>query len=137
MLVKIQFFSIITALEVRDHKRPCFAAAAAAAPAGLSPPSQPKSRRFTKSFSSISHVLWRAQFASEAGQEHYTKGGKVGYAPQVLKFLPASIVKAEPSEKAVITELKNGRLAMIGMASLYAANKIPDSVRFLTATFGQ
>ena len=41
----------------------------------------------------------------------------------------------EARAESLMSELKNGRLAMIGVASLYIATVIPGSVPFLDAKF--
>jgi len=67
---------------------------------------------------------------------HYTKGG----TPGNLKFLknfwdtPGFTKKLTPAQLAEkrAAELKNGRLAMIGVASVCSAMAVPGSVPFLT-----
>jgi len=66
---------------------------------------------------------------------HYTKGG----TPGDLKFLknfwdtPGFTKKLTPEQLAEkrVSELKNGRLAMIGMASISASMAVPGSVPLL------
>ena len=43
----------------------------------------------------------------------------------------SSKLSAESKSKRLDSELKNGRLAMIGIASLYAAATVPGSVPFI------
>jgi len=67
---------------------------------------------------------------------HYTKGG----TPGNLKFLknfwdtPGFTKKLSPEQLAEkrVSELKNGRLAMIGVSSICAALSVPGSVPLLT-----
>jgi len=67
---------------------------------------------------------------------HYTKGG----TPGDLKFLknfwdtPGFTKKLTPAQLAEkrVSELKNGRLAMIGIASVCSALAVPGSVPFLS-----
>ena len=64
-------------------------------------------------------------------------GGKIGEMPVLKAWLPwipqgeakDPVAKAN-REKSLLSELKNGRLAMIGIASFYAAETIPGSVPF-------
>ena len=64
-------------------------------------------------------------------------GGKIGEMPVLKAWLPwiprgeapDPVAKAK-REKSLVSELKNGRLAMIGIASFYAAETIPGSVPF-------
>jgi len=64
-------------------------------------------------------------------------GGKIGEMPVLKAWLPwipqgeakDPVAKAK-REKSLLSELKNGRLAMIGIASFYAAETIPGSVPF-------
>lgn len=65
---------------------------------------------------------------------HYTKGGTPGDIKFLKKFywgLGANkLTPAELAEKRV-SELKNGRMAMLGMASICSAMAFPGSVPFL------
>jgi hypothetical protein len=85
-------------------------------------------------------ILWTIAGLEHASEclnpaGHYTKGG----TPGDLKFLkyfwdtPGFTKKLteEQLAKKRITELKNGRLAMIGIMSVCAATSIPGSVPFL------
>jgi len=66
---------------------------------------------------------------------HYTKGGTPGNLKFLKKFwdTPGFTDKLTEEQKATkrVSELKNGRLAMIGMASIISAMSIPGSVPLL------
>uniref|UniRef100_A0A7S3B6E7 Chlorophyll a-b binding protein, chloroplastic n=1 Tax=Haptolina ericina TaxID=156174 RepID=A0A7S3B6E7_9EUKA len=77
------------------------------------------------------------EFCSENTKPHYMSGGTPGkitilgapLAPST-NLLPKDAAKV--AEKRII-ELKNGRLAMLGMMSVFAHHSIPGSVPFFTA----
>lgn len=76
------------------------------------------------------------EFISETEKPHYTAGGEPGRVKAVwraLSKLPWANPELTPAERdeKLVSELKNGRLAMIGCASLYAAHVIPGSVPLL------
>merc|ERR1712183_483336 len=70
------------------------------------------------------------------GQKHYVRGGKPGYYPSFKGFFPHIVpldlwdpigftrkLSPERKEKALLAEVNNGRLAMIGLFGLLAASK--------------
>merc|ERR1712216_784676 len=66
---------------------------------------------------------------------HYTKGGKPGDYTFLKRFwdtpgFTKNLTPAQKQEK-LVSELKNGRLAMIGIASVIAATAVPGSVPLL------
>merc|ERR1712216_380157 len=86
--------------------------------------------------------MWsETSFALKAdGQEHYVRGGKPGYFPKLSRsdeaafphpvplnlwdpFGFTSKMTPERKEKALLAEINNGRLAMIGIFGLISASK--------------
>jgi len=69
-----------------------------------------------------------------AVKPHYTKGGSPGRIPLLWDPLGfTNKLSAETLARKRTAELKNGRLAMIGVMSLVSAHFIPDSVPLLPA----
>jgi len=72
-----------------------------------------------------------------SGEQKAIEGGKVGEMPILKAWLPwiprGEAQDAETQRKrevSLLSELKNGRLAMIGIAGFYASETIPGSVPF-------
>jgi len=70
------------------------------------------------------------------GQQHYVRGGKPGYYPPLKGAMPhpvplnlwdpvgfTSKMSPERKEKALLAEINNGRLAMLGIFGLISASK--------------
>lgn len=98
-----------------------------------------------QSFSSLSHLPHEAwdqvpyagkvqillaigivEFVSETKKPHATKGGPMGLQCDPLGL--AANMSAEQLKSRQNRELNNGRLAMIGIMSFFAASDIPGSV---------
>jgi len=80
------------------------------------------------------------EFLGEVKQPHYTMGGEPGRVPSAFRFFfwaksRVDTMSEEERKKKLTSELKNGRLAMIGMAGFYAASTVKGSVPFLTPYF--
>jgi hypothetical protein len=82
--------------------------------------------------------LWsESSVALEAdGQKHYVRGGKPGYFPSLKGRMPHPVplnlwdpfgltkkLTPERKEKALLAEINNGRLAMLGIFGLISASK--------------
>jgi hypothetical protein len=81
----------------------------------------------------IGLVEWCTECTNPDG--HYTKGGTPGDL-NFLKYYPTIKVPAEKQAEFELAELKHGRLAMIGMASVFSAMSLPGSVPFLAGIYG-
>jgi len=91
---------------------------------------------FLEVFSEHSYIL------EADGEKHYMKGGKPGYFPSLKDnfgvhpvpfnlFDPLNAFKnqsAESKAKGLLTEINNGRLAMIGIMAFVSEAKVPGSV---------
>mmetsp|Transcript_123426 Transcript_123426/g.230815 ORF Transcript_123426/g.230815 Transcript_123426/m.230815 type:complete len:303 (-) Transcript_123426:159-1067(-) len=79
-----------------------------------------------------------------SGMKHYMKGGKPGAFPSIKNVAPHPIpldlfdpfglqkgMSAEAKEKGLLTEINNGRLAMLGIMGFLAESKVPGSVPLL------
>jgi len=75
-------------------------------------------------------------FLEADGQQHYVRGGKPGYYPTLKDKFPHPIpfnlfdpfglqgkMTPEKKEKALLAEINNGRLAMLGIFGLVSASK--------------
>jgi hypothetical protein len=80
-----------------------------------------------------------------SGEKHYMRGGKPGFFPKFNTWVPHPVPlelydpfglnkNASPEKKAngLVTEINNGRLAMLGIMGFMAESKIPGSVPALT-----
>merc|ERR1711907_290754 len=73
------------------------------------------------------------EFLSEREGDHYMRGGKLGVGKVPFGWDPLNLLKykgdeEEKKRQSRLSELKNGRLAMIGIASIYAHTVLPGSV---------
>jgi len=75
-------------------------------------------------------------FLEMDGQKHYVRGGKPGYFPKIKGKMPHPVpleffdpfnlqgkMSPERKEKALLAEINNGRLAMLGTFGLVSASK--------------
>jgi len=91
--------------------------------------------------------FWRenSYILQQDGESHYMRGGKPGYFPtfdQLPHPVPFSLfdpfgfsknASAEKKAKGLITEVNNGRLAMIGLMGFLAESATPGSVPALSS----
>mmetsp|Transcript_130334 Transcript_130334/g.212235 ORF Transcript_130334/g.212235 Transcript_130334/m.212235 type:complete len:309 (+) Transcript_130334:86-1012(+) len=79
-----------------------------------------------------------------SGMKHYMRGGKPGAFPSIKNAAPHPIpldlfdpfglqkgMSAEAKSKGLLTEINNGRLAMLGIMGFLAESKVPGSVPML------
>ena len=77
-----------------------------------------------------------SMFLEADGQKHYVRGGKPGYYPKLKGKVPHPIpldlfdpfglqskMSPEKKEKALLAEINNGRLAMLGLFGVLSASK--------------
>mmetsp|Transcript_33317 Transcript_33317/g.60762 ORF Transcript_33317/g.60762 Transcript_33317/m.60762 type:complete len:291 (-) Transcript_33317:79-951(-) len=84
----------------------------------------------------------------QAGMKHYMKGGKPGSYPPLENVKPGGVrfplnlfdpfdlqkdMTPERKEKALLAEINNGRLAMLGIMAFLAEAKVPGSVPLLSS----
>jgi len=79
---------------------------------------------------------------AQSGQKHYMRGGKPGVFPSLKKVgIPVPVpldlwdpfgftakMSQEKKDAKLVTELNNGRAAMLGIMGFVAASKVPGSV---------
>jgi len=99
----------------------------------------------------ILSVILMIEWAQETKKPHYMRGGVPGkvdqlpfdgvkgiWAPKIKFWDPlgfTNALSAEQKAKKRKAELKNGRLAMIGMISFLVGHSLPGSVPALASTF--
>ena len=82
----------------------------------------------------------------QSGNKHYMSGGKPGAFPSLKTVMPHPVpfdlfdpfgfsknASPEKKERGLLTEINNGRLAMIGIMGFLAESKVPGSVPALGA----
>ncbi|KAG7338662.1 chlorophyll A-B binding protein [Nitzschia inconspicua] len=113
----------------------------------LSPPEQWDALPFASKVQIILFIGF-LEFYSELyglGEPHYTKGGKVGKYPEFKGTIPHPVPfnlydpfglsknKSEESKaRGLLSEINNGRLAMLGIFGFLCEQTIPGSVPLLT-----
>jgi len=115
-------------------------------PTGLSPQAlwdaTPEAAKWQIILTIAFFEFWRenSYVLSKDGETHYMRGGKPGYFPTFDQlphpapfnlFDPFGFSKnATPEKKAkgLLTEVNNGRLAMIGLMGFLSESKVPGSV---------
>jgi len=111
---------------------------------GLTPPEQWDAMPFEGKCQIIAFVGFLEWWSEFAGT-HYMKGGVPGKYPEFGKDIPlhrmpslydpfgfSKNMTPEKSAKGLLTEINNGRLAMIGIMGFLAEEKVPGAVPFLT-----
>merc|ERR1719201_1293880 len=95
----------------------------------------------------VGFLEWWSELRLEPGAAHYMKGGKPGYVPpfdatpdQLPHWIGLNLwdpfkftqkMTPERKEAKLLTEVNNGRLAMIGLFGLLSEAKVPGSVPLL------
>jgi len=95
----------------------------------------------------VGFLEWWSELRLEPGAMHYMKGGKPGYVPafdatpdQLPHWIGLNLwdpfkftkdLSPEQKEAKLLTEVNNGRLAMIGLMGLLSEAKVPGSVPLL------
>lgn len=95
-------------------------------------------------FFAISFLEFWSEFdiaLKAGGQKHYMRGGKPGYFPKfgdlMVHPMPLDLwdpfgftkkMSAERKEQALLAEINNGRLAMIGIMAFVSEAKVPGAV---------
>jgi len=116
--------------------------------AGLTPPEQWDALSMQGKFQIIVFVgfleFW-SELGASIGEGHYMKGGKPGAYPafpekNVIPFTPAGLLNLydpfnlsknrseEKKAKGLVSEINNGRLAMLGIMGFLAEQKVPGAV---------
>jgi hypothetical protein len=93
----------------------------------------------------IGFLEWFSELKNDEFNPHYTKGGKPGKYPPFKGNLPHPVpfnlydpfglteqMDEETKARKLLSELNNGRLAMLGITGFLAEQKIPGSVPLLT-----
>ena len=76
------------------------------------------------------------------GTQHYVRGGQPGYYPKLVGVAPVPLnlfdpfglsakASSEKKAKGRLTEINNGRLAMLGIFGFMSESKVPGSVPFI------
>ncbi len=89
----------------------------------------------------IGFLEWFSELRNDDFNPHYTKGGKPGKYPPFKGNLPhpvpfnlydpfglAENLEEETKAQKLLSELNNGRLAMLGITGFLTEQKIPGSV---------
>jgi len=103
----------------------------------------------------VGFLEWWSELRLIPGETHYMRGGKPGYIPPFTSteakagiphpvpfnfYDPFKFNEKKSDEwkaKKLVTEINNGRLAMLGLMSLLAEGKVPGSVPLLKGVIPQ
>ncbi len=96
-------------------------------------------------------IIFALEFATESKKPHYMRGGVPGridplpfdgikglWAPKIKFWDPLGFtgaLSADQKAKKRKAELKNGRLAMIGIISFFVGHSLPGAVPALSSAF--